>query len=130
MEIAIIGGGIGGLTAALALHARGFRPRIYEAATDMKVLGVGIAIQPYGTKVLADLGLEDELARISVEYTDSIYYNRFGQKIYADRIGRSAGYGNTPYLVHHGYLQMMLYGAVTERLGVRCRRAWTSLRRP
>jgi 5-methylphenazine-1-carboxylate 1-monooxygenase len=117
MDIAIIGGGIGGLTTALALHARGFRPRVYESTTDLKPLGVGIAIHPYGTKELADLGLGEELAKNSVEAKDSLYFNRFGQQIYADKIGRPAGYGHSPHLVHRGYLQMMLYRAVVERLG-------------
>jgi 5-methylphenazine-1-carboxylate 1-monooxygenase len=117
MDIAIIGGGIGGLTTALALHARGFRPRVYEATAELKPLGVGIAIHPYGTKELADLGLERELAENSVEAKDSLYFNRFGQQIYADKIGRPAGYGYSPHLVHRGYLQMMLYRAAVERLG-------------
>lgn len=117
LDIAIVGGGIGGLTAALALHARGFRPRIYEAAAELQPLGVGIAIHPYGTKELADLGLAEKLAAMSVEATDSMFFNRFGQQIYADKIGRRGGYGYLPHLVHRGYLQKMLYDAVVERLG-------------
>lgn len=117
LEIAIIGGGIGGLATALTLHARGFQPRVYESAAELKPLGVGIAIHPYGTKELADLGLDAELAQKSVEAKDSIYFNRFGQQIYADKIGRRGGYGHSPHLVHRGYLQMMLYHAVIERLG-------------
>jgi 5-methylphenazine-1-carboxylate 1-monooxygenase len=117
MKIAIIGGGIGGLTAALTLHARGFRPRIYEAATELKPLGVGIAIHPYGVKELAELGLGAELAKNSVVATDSLYFSRFGQQIYADKIGRSAGFNYSPHLIHRGILQTMLYDAVLERLG-------------
>jgi 5-methylphenazine-1-carboxylate 1-monooxygenase len=117
MEIAIIGGGIGGLTAALALHARGFRPRVYEAATELKPLGVGIAIHPYGVKELAELGFEEKLAKNSVVATDSLYFSRFGQQIYADKIGRPAGFNYSPHLIHRGTLQMMLYEAVVERLG-------------
>jgi 5-methylphenazine-1-carboxylate 1-monooxygenase len=117
MEIAIIGGGIGGLTTALALHARGFRPRIFEAAAALKPLGVGIAIHPYGVKELADLGLEEKLAKNSVVATDSLYFSRHGQPIYADKIGRPAGFNYSPHLVHRGILQMMLYDAAVERLG-------------
>jgi 5-methylphenazine-1-carboxylate 1-monooxygenase len=117
MEIAIIGGGIGGLTTALALHARGFRPRVYEAAAELKPLGVGIAIHPYGIKELAELGLEERLAKNSVVATDSLYFSRFGQQIYTDKIGRPAGFNYSPHLVHRGILQMMLYDAVVERLG-------------
>jgi 5-methylphenazine-1-carboxylate 1-monooxygenase len=117
MDIAIIGGGIGGLTTALMLHARGFRPRVYEATAELKPLGVGIAIHPYGVKELADLGLAEKLAKNSVVATDSIYFSRHGQEIYADKIGRPAGFNYSPHLVHRGILQMMLYDAVVERLG-------------
>jgi 5-methylphenazine-1-carboxylate 1-monooxygenase len=117
MQIAIIGGGIGGLTTALTLHARGFHPRVYEAAAELKLLGVGIAIHPYGMKELADLGLEEKLAENSVVAKDSVYFSRFGQQIYADKIGRPAGFNYSPHLLHRGILQMMLYDAVVERLG-------------
>jgi 5-methylphenazine-1-carboxylate 1-monooxygenase len=117
MDIAIIGSGIGGLTAALKLHAQGFRPCVYEAVAELKPLGVGIAIHPYGVKELADLGLEGKLAKNSVVATDSLYFSRFGQQIYADKIGRPAGFNHSPHLVHRGTLQMMLYDAVVERLG-------------
>jgi NADPH-dependent 2,4-dienoyl-CoA reductase/sulfur reductase-like enzyme len=42
MDIVIIGGGIGGLTLALALHLRGIPCRVYESAPEVKELGVGI----------------------------------------------------------------------------------------
>ncbi|MBT5238958.1 MAG: NAD(P)-binding protein, partial [Rhodospirillaceae bacterium] len=46
-EILIIGGGIGGLTLALALHKRGIPCRIFEAAPEFKPLGVGINMMPH-----------------------------------------------------------------------------------
>jgi 2-polyprenyl-6-methoxyphenol hydroxylase-like FAD-dependent oxidoreductase len=117
MEIAIIGGGIGGLAAALRLHAMGFRPVVYEAARELKPLGVGIAIQPYGTRELTELGLGAELAAGSVEARDSIYLNRFGQHIYEEKVGPHIGYSHHQYMMHRGHLQMMLYRAVLDRLG-------------
>src|SRR5262249_13810019 len=47
MEITIIGGGICGLTLALNLHARGIGCRVYEAAPELKELGVGITLLPH-----------------------------------------------------------------------------------
>jgi 5-methylphenazine-1-carboxylate 1-monooxygenase len=117
MDIAIIGGGIGGLAAALKLHAAGFHPVVYEAAAELRPLGVGIAIHPYGASELAGIGLDETLEATSVEARDSLYFNRFGQQIYADKIGRRAGYDHSPRLIHRGLLQMMLYRAVLERLG-------------
>jgi len=46
MDIVIIGGGIGGLTLALALHLRGIPCRVYESAPEVKELGVGITLLP------------------------------------------------------------------------------------
>ncbi len=44
LEIAIIGGGIGGLTTAIALRKRGFSPVLYERASELKPLGAGIVL--------------------------------------------------------------------------------------
>ena len=48
-RIAIIGGGIGGLTAARALRQRGFEPIVYEAAPELKEVGAGVALHPNAT---------------------------------------------------------------------------------
>ena len=56
MRIGIIGGGVGGLTLALALHARGIEAEVVEAAPEIRPLGVGINILPHATKELAALG--------------------------------------------------------------------------
>ena len=48
-KIAIIGAGLGGLTAALQLHERGFEPIVFEAAKEIRPLGVGIVSQTYAT---------------------------------------------------------------------------------
>ena len=47
MDVAIIGGGIGGLTAALTLHQLGIPCTVYEAARELRPSGTGINLQPY-----------------------------------------------------------------------------------
>ena len=64
--IAVIGGGIGGLAAALALLRRGVDVDVYEQSTQLKEVGAGIAIGSNGTRVLDALGLKEALARIQV----------------------------------------------------------------
>lgn len=116
-DIAIIGAGPGGLFTALHLHKRGFRPTIYEVVPELKPLGVGVDIKVYGTKEIEDIDLLDEFRAISVDAVDSIFYNHFGQEIYAEKCGVHMGYLHEQRFVHRGYLQMLFYRAVLERLG-------------
>src|SRR6185437_7982616 len=60
-KIIIIGAGIGGLTAAIALGQRGFNTDVYEAAPQLKPLGKGIWIPANAMQVFQRLGLSDEM---------------------------------------------------------------------
>src|SRR5687768_287258 len=66
-HILIVGAGIGGLTAALALLRRGFEVDVYEQATELKEVGAGVQISPNGNRVLHELGVLDELRKTAVE---------------------------------------------------------------
>ncbi|MFL6336060.1 MAG: FAD-dependent monooxygenase [Pyrinomonadaceae bacterium] len=57
MRIVIIGGGIGGLAAALALRREGFEPAVYERAPALLEVGAAIAVWPNAFRVLERLGL-------------------------------------------------------------------------
>src|ERR1043165_5569847 len=57
MRIAIIGGGIGGLTAALALRRFGFQPQVFEQAPNLLDVGAAILMWPNAMRVLERLGL-------------------------------------------------------------------------
>ncbi|HEY0569781.1 MAG TPA: flavin-dependent oxidoreductase, partial [Xanthobacteraceae bacterium] len=117
MDVIIVGGGIGGLTLGLRLHAAGIPCRIYEAAPEIKGLGVGINLLPHATKELTELGLQDELAKVAITTTAIAYYNRFGQLIYRDPCGRYAGYDWPQFCIHRGDLQMVLLNAFIARAG-------------
>ena len=67
MRILIAGGGIGGLTAALALLQRGFDVEIYEQASELKEVGAGLQLSANGNRVLYALGLGDALRALSCE---------------------------------------------------------------
>ena len=61
MRIAIIGGGIGGLTTALALRQFGFNPQIFEQAPQILEVGAAILVWPNAMRVLHRLGLADAI---------------------------------------------------------------------
>jgi 2-polyprenyl-6-methoxyphenol hydroxylase-like FAD-dependent oxidoreductase len=116
-EILVIGAGIGGLTLALELHQRGIACRVFESAPQIKALGVGINILPHAARVLSDLGLQDALAAVAVETAEAAFFNRFGQLIYREPLGRRAGYRWPQFSIHRGDLQSVLLDAVKARLG-------------
>ena len=116
-DIIIVGGGIGGLTLGLALHAAGIPCRIFESAAEIRPIGVGINLLPHATKELAALGLEPALAAIAIETKDATFFNRFGQLIYQEPLGRAAGYEQPQFSIHRGDLQMALLDAFRARAG-------------
>lgn len=117
MEISIIGGGIGGLTLALALHERGIACRVYEAAPEIRAIGVGVSLLPHSTNVLAGLGLNDAIAKVAVNTESTTFYNRFGQHVHTEATGFAAGYATPQFQVHRGDLQMVLLDAFLKRIG-------------
>ncbi len=117
MRIAVAGGGIGGLTAALALHRKGFDVTVFEQVREIRALGVGINLLPHAVGVLDTLGLREALAANAIEATEYVFMNRHGQEILADPRGRAAGYAHPQYSIHRGRLQMLLLEAVRRALG-------------
>ena len=116
-EIIIVGAGVGGLTLGLALHAAGIPCRVFESAAEIRPVGVGINLLPHATKELAALGLEPVLARAAIETGDATFFNRFGQLIYQEPLGRAAGYEHPQFSIHRGDLQMILLDAFRARAG-------------
>ena len=117
MEVLVIGGGIGGLTLALALHRVGIACRVFETAPQIKPIGVGINLLPHAMRELAGLGLEAPLAERGIITSEAVFFNRFGQLIYREPLGRYAGYAWPQFSIHRGRLQGVIYQAVRARLG-------------
>jgi len=65
-KIAVIGGGLGGFTAALSLLREGFDVHIYEQAGSLREVGAGIQISPNASRVLYNLGFADAMAKLGV----------------------------------------------------------------
>jgi 2-polyprenyl-6-methoxyphenol hydroxylase-like FAD-dependent oxidoreductase len=116
-EVIIVGAGIGGLTLGLALEQAKIPCRIFESVPEIRAIGVGINLLPHATKELAALGLEDALAKVAIQTTDATFFNRFGQLIYQEPLGRAAGYDHPQFSIHRGDLQMVLLDAFRSRAG-------------
>lgn len=118
MKIVIAGAGIGGLTAALSLHAAGISDvTVLEAARRIQQLGVGINLPPHAVRELDELGLGERLASFGIPTSELAYVDSGGRLINAEARGLAAGYRWPQYSVHRGKLQELLLAAVIERLG-------------
>jgi salicylate hydroxylase len=69
LQIAIVGGGIGGLTAALALRARGFNVTVFEQGSVLREIGAGVSIHPNAALLLQRVGLTDGIKKIGSAVT-------------------------------------------------------------
>jgi 2-polyprenyl-6-methoxyphenol hydroxylase and related FAD-dependent oxidoreductases len=117
MRVAIVGGGICGLTLALNLKERGIACRVYERAPEIRELGVGITLLPHAMREFTTLGLGDALLKAGIENRECAFFNRFGQLIYREDRGKFAGYPFPEVGIHRGRLHIILYETVLRRLG-------------
>jgi 2-polyprenyl-6-methoxyphenol hydroxylase-like FAD-dependent oxidoreductase len=117
MTVLIAGAGIGGLTLALMLEARGIKSIVYEQASEVREVGVGINTLPHAIKELAALDLLPALDSAAIRTKELIYINRLGQEIWREARGTEAGFEFPQFSVHRGRLQKLIYDAVIARLG-------------
>src|SRR4051794_10638385 len=113
--IIVAGAGIGGLTAALALAAKGFRVVILEKAERLEEAGAGLQLSPNASRILIELGLRERLgARATVPEAIGIMSARSGKEIARLALGEEAGlHAGAPYWVlHRADLQAALLEAV------------------
>ena len=115
IKVVIVGGGIGGLTAALALLQRGIDVEVYEQSAVLKEVGAGVQIGSNGTRVLYALGLEDALSRVQViPVAREIRHWRTGETWNWFDLGATSAerYGTPHVMLHRGDLLGILAEAV------------------
>ena len=92
MKAIIVGGGIGGLTTALMLRARGIDCEVFEQADSIRELGVGINTLPHAIRELAGIGLLDRLDEVAIRTAELFYLTRHGQQFWHENRGLDAGH--------------------------------------
>ncbi len=115
--IVVAGAGIGGLTAALALAAKGFRIVVMEKAERLEEAGAGLQVSPNASRILVDLGLKPRLAgRAVVPDSINIMSARAGGEISRLPLGEAASFrAGAPYwVIHRADLQAALHAAVDD----------------
>ena len=114
-KVIVIGGGIGGLTAALALLRRGIDVEVYDQSNQLKEVGAGIQISSNGSRVLFALGLEDALKQVQVRPERRVlrHWSTGETWNWFDLGDRSIERFGTPHLMlHRGDLHGLLANAV------------------
>jgi len=81
VRVAIVGGGIGGLAAAVALRQNGLEAHVYEQAPQLKEVGAGVALHPNGVRMLRRLGLGDEVQNLGARWLDAQFHRFDGSLI-------------------------------------------------
>ena len=117
VRVIVAGAGIGGLSAALSLHAAGIEAIVIDSAAALRPLGVGINLMPHAVRELTELGLGAELESTGIPTAEMVHFDRHGNRIWGFASGRNIGYRWPQYSIHRGELQMILLTAVRDRLG-------------
>ena len=114
-KVVIIGAGLGGLTAALALLKRGIDVEIYEQSDSLREAGAGIQLGANGTRVLYALGLADALAAVQVvPERRELRHWKTGETWNWFELGAVSKdrYGTPHLMLHRGDLHRVLSDAV------------------
>jgi FAD-dependent urate hydroxylase len=124
LKVIIIGAGMGGLAAGIAMRQVGYEVEIYDRVSELRPAGAGISLWSNGVKVLNRLGLGKEIASIGGQMDRIAYYSQTGEKLtdfslqpLIDQVGQR------PYPVARTDLQSLLlnaFGADDVQLNSKC----------
>jgi len=116
VRIAIVGGGLGGLAAALLLRRAGIEASVYEQASELREVGAGIVVSPNMVRPLRRMGLEAGLERIAVRLEAAWEFRRWqdGRVLFVQPMGEECErlYGAHCYVAHRADLHALLRAAL------------------
>lgn len=124
LKVIIIGAGMGGLTAGIALRQAGYQIEIYDRVRELRPAGAAISVWSNGIKVLNRLGLGQHIARVGGPMERMAYYSHTGEELTDFSLQPLyEKVGQCPYPVARTDLQQLLLDAVGAEhvhLGSRC----------
>jgi FAD-dependent urate hydroxylase len=123
LKVVVIGAGIGGLTAGIALQRAGYTVEIYDRVRELRPAGAGISLWSNGVKVLNWLGLSKQIAAIGGQMNQMEYRGSTGDLLNQISLAPLIkAVGQRPYPVARRDLQQMLLDALAGevKLGMRC----------
>lgn len=122
LKVIIIGSGIGGLTAGIALRQAGYEVEIYDRVRELRPAGAGISLWSNGVKVLNRLGLGERMAKIGGLMNQMQYRQMNGELLNSiDLMPLVEEVGQRPYPVARTDLQQMLLDAYEGEVRLECR---------
>jgi salicylate hydroxylase len=120
LRIAVVGGGLGGLAAALFLRDAGLDVTVYEQAPELREIGAGIVVPPNMVRPLATLGLADKLPSFAVRLDAAFEYRRWedGKVLFVQPMGEECArlYGAHCYVAHRADLLALFQQALPPQL--------------
>lgn len=120
LRIAIVGGGLGGLAAALFLRKAGLDVTVYEQAPELREIGAGIVVPPNMVRPLSDIGLADKLPAFAVRLEAAWEFRRWedGRVLFVQPMAEECErlYGAHCYVAHRADLLALFQQALPQEL--------------
>lgn len=124
MKVLIIGAGIGGLTAAIAMRRAGIDATVFEQAPELREVGAGISLWPNAIKALRRLGVGGEVETVGCAVASADTRNHHGDVLHSSPVDQLTGHFGAPLvMVHRAALHAALVSALdrdTIRLDSQC----------
>src|SRR5712691_9838434 len=122
-KVLIIGGGIGGLSAAIALRRAGIEAAVFESGNELREIGAGLTLWANAVRALHKLGLADELEAIGMPIAHGGVRSWRGDVLSETLVEQPKRFGTGATVVHRAELLAVLSTALGERavqLNARC----------